>query len=132
LREIRRFTMLRSNTSDYIKLFLRGSNLSWRPVYEWISLTPAGTTGWEEEPVHEDAAARPVVGVVGQQAVPLVLLLAPALAVATRGLGTSAELCVNGLLELFVVDNGSNLALAVGRPIGCGHLDTRIANVDHV
>ena len=36
---------------------------------------PADAAGGEEEPVHEDARAV-VVGVVGQKAVPLVLLLA--------------------------------------------------------
>ena len=36
-----------------------------------------------------------------------------------------ANLCVNGLLELFVVDNGSDFALAVGRPVvGCQRLNT--------
>ena len=45
---------------------------------------PADTAGGEEEPVHEDAAAV-VVGIVGQQAVPLVLLLAGTVAVASVG-----------------------------------------------
>jgi len=43
----------------------------------------AGAAGGEEEPVHEDAVAV-VVGVVGQQAVPLVLLLALAIASAAN------------------------------------------------
>ena len=45
---------------------------------------PASTAGGEEEPVHEDAVAV-VVGVVGEEAVPLVLLLARAVAGAAQG-----------------------------------------------
>ena len=41
---------------------------------EGILITPADTTGGEEEPVHEDPGAV-VVGVIGQEPVPLVLLL---------------------------------------------------------
>ena len=41
---------------------------------------PADAAGGEEEPVHEDAGAV-VIWVVGQQAVPLVLLLAGTVAV---------------------------------------------------
>ena len=45
---------------------------------------PADTARWEEEPVHEDTAAV-VVGIVGQETVPLILLLAGTVAVATVG-----------------------------------------------
>ena len=45
---------------------------------------PADAAGGEEEPVHEDPGAV-VVGVIGQEAVPLVALLAGAVAGAARG-----------------------------------------------
>ena len=45
---------------------------------------PAGAAGGEEEPVHEDPGAV-VVGVIGQEAVPLVALLARAVPGAARG-----------------------------------------------
>ena len=51
-----------------------------------IIFRPAGATGWKEEPVHEDPGAV-VVGVIGQQAVPLVLLLAGAVPVTPQGRG---------------------------------------------
>ena len=44
------------------------------PSQERIVGTPADTAGGEEEPVHEDAGTV-VVRIVGQQSVPLVLLL---------------------------------------------------------
>ena len=47
---------------------------------KWVLVAPTDATGGEEEPVHEDAGAV-VIWVVGQQAVPLVLLLAGTVAV---------------------------------------------------
>ena len=47
---------------------------------------PADAAGGEEEPVHEHPGAV-VVGVIGQQAVPLVLLLAGAVPVTPQGRG---------------------------------------------
>ena len=44
------------------------------PGKEKVTNLPADTTGGEEEPVHEDPGAV-VVRIVGQQSVPLVLLL---------------------------------------------------------
>ena len=44
---------------------------------------PADTAGGEEEPVHEDSGTV-VVGVVGQESVPLVLLLTGAVSAAPR------------------------------------------------
>ena len=41
-----------------------------------------------------------------------------------------AYLLVHGLLELLVVDDSSDLALAVCSPVGCGHLDGRVANIN--
>ena len=49
---------------------------------------PADAAGGEEEPVHEDAGAV-VVGVIGQHAVPLVLLLTRAVPGAAECQGTS-------------------------------------------
>ena len=49
---------------------------------------PADTAGGEEEPVHEDAGAV-IVGVIGQHAVPLVLLL-------TRAVPGAAECALLG------------------------------------
>ena len=51
-------------------------------------LLPADAAGGEEEPVHEDAGAV-VVGVIGQHAVPLVLLLTGTVSVAPQGGGYS-------------------------------------------
>ena len=48
------------------------------------SCAPADAAGGEEEPVHEDPGAV-VVGVIGQEAVPLVALLARAVPGAARG-----------------------------------------------
>ena len=52
---------------------------------------PAGAAGGEEEPVHEDAGTV-VVGVVGQQPVPLVLLLTGAVPGAAEGALLGADL----------------------------------------
>ena len=49
---------------------------------------PADTAGGEEEPVHEDAGAV-IVGVIGQHAVPLVLLLTGAVPGAAECQGTA-------------------------------------------
>jgi len=64
--------------------------------------------------------------------VPFVLLLAAAFSVTSGSLRISANFLVNGLFELFVVDDGSDFALVVGRPIGCGHLRVRVAHVNQV
>ena len=53
-----------------------------------IIFRPAGATGWKEEPVHEDPGAV-VVGVIGQQPVPLVSLLTGAVSGAPRRAGLS-------------------------------------------
>ena len=52
---------------------------------------PADAAGGEEEPVHEDAGAV-VVGVIGQQPVPLVLLLTGAVPGAAEGALLGADL----------------------------------------
>ena len=49
-----------------------------------VMMPPAHAAARVEEPVHEDALAV-VVGVVGQQAVPLVLLLARTVTLASQG-----------------------------------------------
>ena len=41
-----------------------------------------------------------------------------------------AYLLVHCLLELLVVDDCSDLALAVCGPVGCGHLNGRVANIN--
>ena len=41
-----------------------------------------------------------------------------------------AYLLVHCLLELLVVDDSSDLALAVCGPVGCGHLNGRVANIN--
>ena len=48
-------------------------------------MLPADAAGGEEEPVHEDAGAV-VVGVIGQHAVPLVLLLTGTVSTTAWGL----------------------------------------------
>ena len=86
-----------------------------------MSNPPADTAGGEEEPVHEDPSAV-VVRVVGQQPVPLVLLLAGTVS-ATAGSGlAAADLLVDGLLELLVVEDGPHLAVAVAGPVRCDDL----------
>ena len=57
---------------------------------------PADAAGGEEEPVHEDAGAV-VVGVIGQHAVPLVLLLTRAVpgAAECQGTATSSDKTVS-------------------------------------
>jgi len=82
---------------------------------EWILVAPADAAGGEEEPVHEDPGAV-VVGVIGQQPVPLVSLLTGAVSGAPRRARLSADLLVYRLLELLVVDDGPHLAVAVARP----------------
>ena len=68
-------------------------SLSPRPIdlgEERVCYAPAGAAGGEEEPVHEDAGAV-LVGVVGEEAVPLVLLLALAVAGAAQGAGVAGK-----------------------------------------
>ena len=68
-------------------------SLSPRPIdlgEERVCYAPAGAAGGEEEPVHEDAGAV-LVGVVGEEAVPLVLLLALAVAGAAQGPGVAGK-----------------------------------------
>ena len=83
---------------------------------------PAGTTGGEEEPVHEDAGTV-VVRIVGQQSVPLVLLLTGTVSVTPQSEATAADLLVDGLVELLVVEDGPHLPVAVAGPEGRGHLN---------
>ena len=66
-----------------MSLFVMGIFAHFFLAEQGVLDAPAGAAGGEEEPVHEDAVAV-VVGVVGQQAVPLVLLLAGAVAGATQ------------------------------------------------
>ena len=56
---------------------------------EGVVAAPADAAGGEEEPVHEDAGAV-VVGVVGQKAVPLVLLFAGAVSAVAAELSLTA------------------------------------------
>ena len=51
-------------------------------------MLPADAAGGEEEPVHEDAGTV-IVGVIGQHAMPLVLLLAGAVSRAAEGQGAA-------------------------------------------
>jgi hypothetical protein len=37
---------------------------------------------------------------------------------------------MNSLFKLFVVDDGSNLALAVGSPEGCGHFNPGFTSIN--
>ena len=66
------------------------SSFSYPPAHclflaeEGVVGAPADAAGGEEEPVHEDPGAV-VVGVIGQEAVPLVALLAGAVSGAARG-----------------------------------------------
>ena len=53
-------------------------------------MLPADAAGGEEEPVHEDAGTV-VVGVVGQHAVPLVLLLTGTVPGAAEGQGAATS-----------------------------------------
>ena len=89
---------------------------------------PADTAGGEEEPVHEDPGTV-VVGVVGQQSVPLVLLLAGAVSVAPSCALAPTDLLVDGLLELLVVEDGPHLTIAVAGPVGRDDLDGGAADV---
>ena len=43
-----------------------------------------------------------------------------------------ADLLVDGLLKLLVVEDGPHLAVAVARPEGCGHLGLGLAHVSSV
>ena len=54
---------------------------------------------------------------------PLVLLLAGAVSVAPESQATAADLLVDGLVELLVVEDGPHLTVAVAGPEGCGHLN---------
>ena len=91
---------------------------------------PADTAGGEEEPVHEDPGAV-VVGVEGEEPVPLVLLLAGTVSVTPSsrlapaeivthctalGVLLPAYLLVDRLLEVLVVEDGPDLAVAVAGP----------------
>ena len=109
-------------------------------------LLPADAAGGEEEPVHEDAGAV-VVGVIGQHAVPLVLLLTGTVSGAAEGQGAAkssenekdilvyfrrdsrADLLVDGLLELLVVEDGPHLAVAVARPKGGDHINSGLTHI---
>lgn len=71
-------------------------------------IAPADAAGREEEPVHEDALAV-VVRVVGEEPVPLVLLLAAAVPGAAARAGLGAHLLVDGLLEVLRVHDRSDL-----------------------
>ena len=82
---------------------------------------PADTAGREEEPVHEDPGTV-VVGVVGQQSVPLVLLLAGTVSATAGSRLAATDLLVDGLLELLVVEDGPHLAVAVAGPVRCDDL----------
>ena len=83
---------------------------------------PADTAGGEEEPVHEDARTV-VVRIVGQQSVPLVLLLTGTVSVTAESEAAAADLLVDGLAELLVVEDGPHLPVAVAGPEGCGDLN---------
>ena len=54
---------------------------------------------------------------------PLVLLLTGTVSVTAESEATAADLLVDGLVELLVVEDGPNLAVAVAGPEGCGHLN---------
>ena len=54
---------------------------------------------------------------------PLVLLLTRTVSVAPERQATAADLLVDGLVELLVVEDGPHLAVTVAGPEGCGHLD---------
>ena len=86
-------------------------------------------TRGEEEPVHEYAVAV-VVGVVGEESMPLVLLLAAAIAGATKRPRRAAHLLMHGLLEVLRVHDGPHLAVVVGGPEGRRHFGARLARVD--
>ena len=89
---------------------------------------PADTAGGEEEPVHEDPSAV-VVRVVGQQPVPLVLLLTGTVSItASRG-PTATDLLVDGLLELLVIQDRPHLPVAVAGPVRSDDLNGCAANV---
>ena len=96
---------------------------------EGVLDAPAGAARREEEPVHEDAVAV-VVGVVGQQAVPLVLLLARAVPGAAQGPAGAAHLLVHRLLEVLRVDHRAHLTVVVGGPERGRHLRPGLARVD--
>jgi len=98
-------------------------------LIEWQAAT--NTTRWKEKPIHEDAFAI-VVGIISQQTVPLVLLLAAAVATATSSPRFRADFLMHGLFKVLSVDDGANFAGAVGCPIGCHHFDRRLARVQLV
>ena len=96
---------------------------------ERILETSASATRREQEPIHEDAVAV-VVGVVGQQAVPLVLLFAGAIPGATQRPAGAAHLLMHGLLKVLGVDHGPDLAVVVRGPERGGHLRAGFARID--
>lgn len=100
-----------------------------RCIHHLRRVAPAHAARREQEPVHEDALAV-VVGVVGEQPVPLVLLLAAAVAHAAGGACLGAHLLVDGLLEVFRVDHGSDLAGGVRRPVRSHDFHFTFACVD--
>ena len=92
-------------------------------------VAPTHAARREQEPVHEDTLAV-VVGVVGEQPVPLVLLLAATVAHAAGGARLGAHLLVDGLLEVLRVDYGSDLAGGVRRPVRGHDFNFTLACVD--
>merc|ERR1719481_2168710 len=95
---------------------------------EWVFVTPADAAGGEEEPVHEDARAV-VVGVVGEQPVPLVFLLTAAVAGTASSRALRADLLVDGLFKLLVVEDCPYFPVAVAGPVGCHYLYLALAHV---
>ena len=66
------------------RIFVAPAMQKWSTLNVWlIHVWPADAAGGEEEPVHEDPGAV-VVGVIGQQPVPLVSLLTGAVSGAPR------------------------------------------------
>ena len=63
---------------------------------------------------------------------PLVLLLTGTVSVTSQSHSSSADLLVDGLLKVVVVDDGADLSVAVGRPVRRRHLRPRLARVHAV
>jgi len=114
---------------DHIELMIR----CWtfriqRDKKKGSGIASANATGGEQEPVDEDALAL-VLQVVRQQAVPLVLLFAAAVAVAALRGGARAHLLVDHLREFVQIHDGKNFAGRITGPIGGDNFHFTFARV---
>lgn len=91
-------------------------------------ITPAHAARREQEPVHENTLTI-VIGIVSQQSMPLIFLLAAAIPCTTCRARNLASLLVYGLLEVFRIDHGQSFAAGIERPVRGYDLGFALANV---